>query len=367
MNKTTGAKVISGIMGTAALLNACAPAAAPDVPVVGNVARLNSAAEAGEEAKFDLEAPYEEREKEVFSSVAHVQGEFSFDQNVLTPPDEVFNLFGTAATYICAKPGFAFDEVLREEHYVNVSGDIKKSYSISMAELEKRKVTERSMVCSCATGMAVAQTRVKGIDVSDIIAMADLEEGVNTITFKGDEGYGLPLPLSYVQDKGAMLVYQIGGKDLPASQGAPLQVWMPETVAQYFTRRVTEIELTREETVPEVKGVDEQFRAKVGIVNRFKEEFQVGDQIRFEGYADDCGVAIASIEFSLDGGATWTSCETKNATSDRWVYWYFGYTAQMAGTFKLDVRARTMDGTVSPLYSSVVFTVIDKTADDVLL
>ena len=29
------------------------------------------------------------------------------------------------------------------------------------------------------------------------------------------------------------------------------------------------------------------------------------------------------------------------------------------GTFKLDVRARTADGTVSPLASSIVFTVED--------
>ena len=36
---------------------------------------------------------------------------------------------------------------------------------------------------------------------------------------------------------------------------------------------------------------------------------------------------------------------------------HFDYVAETAGTFKLDVRAVTEDGTVSPLASSVVFDV----------
>ena len=101
---------------------------------------------------------------------------------------------------------------------------------------------------------------------------------------------------------------------------------------------------------------DEQ-RAKVSILNRAEGEFAVGDQIAFEGYADDCGVAIAAVEFSLDGGETWTAYETPDASTNKWVYWYFTYDTQQAGTFRLDVRSRTADGKVSPMASSIVFTV----------
>lgn len=204
----------------------------------------------------------------------------------------------------------------------------------------------------------MANAQVTGVRVADILELAGVEEGANTITFRGDEGYGLPLPLDYVLEKDALLVWQIGGQDLPDSQGAPLQVWMPDTVAKYFTRRVMEIELTAEEEVPAVDAAADAYRAKVNIVNRMPEEsFAVGDQIIFEGYADDCGAAIAAVEFSLDGGETWTPCETKDATSERWVYWSFGYTTQAPGLYKMDVRARTAEGLVSPLASSVVFTV----------
>ena len=59
----------------------------------------------------------------------------------------------------------------------------------------------------------------------------------------------------------------------------------------------------------------------------------------------------------MDGGETFTTCETAGATGDAWVYWHFGYTAEAAGTYKLAVRAVAEDGTVSPLASREVFTV----------
>ena len=60
---------------------------------------------------------------------------------------------------------------------------------------------------------------------------------------------------------------------------------------------------------------------------------------------------------SLDGGKTWTTCETAGATPDKWVYWNFTYTAAQPGAYKLDARALTANGTVSPLASSIVFEV----------
>lgn len=345
-------KTVSALTGAAALLTGCAQQAAPAAPAAAAPVQEAAAPAAGLAGSLSL------RQDETYAKVANVQGEFSFRQDVLTPADEVFNLFGTAATAMCAKPGFAYGGVERENYYVNLRGSIKKSQSLSLAQLQKKGSATRTMACSCGTGSAVANAQVTGVRVADILELAGVEEGANTITFRGDEGYGLPLPLDYVLEKDALLVWQIGGQDLPDSQGAPLQVWMPDTVAKYFTRRVMEIELTAEEEVPAVDAAADAYRAKVNIVNRMPgESFAVGDQIIFEGYADDCGAAIAAVEFSLDGGETWTPCETKDATSERWVYWSFGYTTQAPGLYKMDVRARTAEGLVSPLASSVVFTV----------
>lgn len=348
MKKNTGVKALSCAVGICAVLGGTASVTLG--PLQGS--------ESGDVAvASEAQAPVtvQKRAAVEYNKVANVAGEFSFTQDELTPADEVFNLFGTAATSVCSKPGFAFDDVDRQDYFINVGGNVKKVYSVSLDELEDMDSTTLNMRCTCGMGGPIAMAQVKGVRVADMLSMTDIDPEVNTITFKDDSGYGLPLPLSYVTEKDALLVYQIGDKKL--SGNTPVQVWIPDTIAQYFTRRVTDIELSVSDSEPAVKGPDAQYRAKVNILNTLNDTFAVGDQISFEGYADDCGVPVTAVEFSLDNGETWTTFDTSSANSQDWVYWHFDYTANQAGIFKLDVRAVTEDGVVSPLASSVVFTV----------
>ena len=324
-------RVVSGVLGAASMMTAVAAQAEAAIPAL------------------------QEREAETYAKVANVKGDFHFHQDALTPADEVFNLFGTVATAACAKPGFAFEGIQAEDYYVNVKGTVKKAYSLTLEQIKAKEAKEEILKCSCLSGMAIAQAGVKGVKVSDIVEMAEIEEDTNTITFKSADGYGLAMPLQYVLDKEALLVYEIGGTELSAENGGQLQVWMPDTVAKYFTRQVTEIELTAQAEAPEVLAPEKTHQ--VSVVNRFRDNFKVGDMIGFEGYADDFNTPITAVEFSMDGGETWTTCPTENTTSRLWVYWHFDYQTEAAGTYKLDVRAVAADGTVSPLASSVVFTV----------
>ena len=324
-------KAFAGLTGAATLLTAVAAQAEAVAPAI------------------------EEREAETYAKVANVQGDFHFHQDELTPSDEVFSLFGTVATAACAKPGFAFEGVASEDYYVNIKGAVKKAYSLTLDQIKEREAQEQTMKCSCQSGMALATSSVIGAKVSDILEAAEVLEEANTITFKSADGYGLAMPLKYVLDKEALLVYKIGGTELTAENGGQLQVWMPETVAKYFTRQVTEIELSVEAEEAEV--IQPEQTHQVSIVNRFDNAFKVGDMIGFEGYADDFNTEITAVEFSMDGGETWTRCATENTTARLWVYWHFDYQAEAAGTYKLDVRAVAADGTVSPLAASVVFTV----------
>lgn len=291
-----------------------------------------------------------------YDKIANVSGNFSFCQDRVTPTDDVFNLFGTAATTICAKPGYAFDKVSYESYYLNIGGNVEKVYTIGLDEIEQMDAQMKKEIrCTCGMSPAVAMASVTGVKVSDMLSLVDIAPEVNTITFKDKDGYGLPLPLSYVTEKEAMLVYQIGDKKL--SDGERLQAWIPDTVAKYFTRAVTDIELSVSDELPKVEGPDADYRAKVSILNTVQDVFKVGDMISFEGYADDCGTQVTAVEFSLDGGKTWTAFDTTSSNTEDWVYWNFDYVTEKAGQFKLDVRAVTEDGTVSPLASSVVFNV----------
>ena len=286
-------------------------------------------------------------------AVANVQGTFSFDQNVVSPADTVFNLFGTVATGLCAKPGFAFEKAGEETVFVNVGGRVKKQQTYSLGQLKRRPATTRSALCACSTGGATAQASITGVPVAEMLQVAGVDEAANAISFRSADGYTQTLPLSYVLEKDAMLVYRIGDKDIPEGT----QVWMPGTVASYFTRQVVDIELLKSDQVPSVRKMPDEYRAQVSFVNSVEESFHVGDRIGFEGYADDLGSPIRAVEFSMDGGKTWTTYETRDTTAEKWVYWRFEFDAAQAGSFRLNVRARTADGTVSPLAASVDFRV----------
>lgn len=342
MKRSFGVKVLGCTMGATMVLGG-----------IGSM--MPNAALAGSSDKEEGPIDVRQRAAVDYDKVANVQGGFTFTQDTLTPADEVFNLFGTATTTICAKPGYAFDEVTHEDYYVNVGGVVDKVYSIGLDEIERMEAERKDMRCTCGMSPAVAMASVTGVKVSDLVEMAGVGAGANTITFKDKDGYGLPMPLSYVMEKEALLVYQVGDK--PFSDGERLQVWIPDTVAKYFTRAVAEIELSVSEEVPEVEGPDADYRAKVNILNTVSDSFKVGDLIAFEGYADDCGTKVTAVEFSLDGGETWTSFDTSSSNAEDWVYWHFDYTPEQAGIYKLDVRAVAEDGTVSPLGSSTVFEV----------
>lgn len=345
MKRSFGTKVLGCTVGAGMVFGALGSAVSPA-----------SALAFGESAVEEPVAVWQ-RAAVDYSKVAHVQGNFTFSQDQLTPSDEVFNLFGTAATVICAKPGYAFDEVSREEYFVNVGGNVEQVYSVSLDEIERMDKQMKQMRCTCGMSANIAMASVTGVKVSDMVELAGVGPEVNTITFKDKDGYGLPLPLSYVLEKEALLVYQIG--DRPLSNEERLQVWIPDTVAKYFTRAVADIELSVSDQAPEVEGPEAGQRAKVNILNTVRGGFRVGDLIAFEGYADDCGTQVVSVEFSLDDGVTWTSFDTTSSNTEDWVYWHFEYVPEDPGTYKLDVRAVTEDGTVSPLASSVVFDVME--------
>lgn len=347
-------KVAGVLTGASLLMTGCAAA----VPApCADVAKSNvTDAEPAKETPAWLGEMAAKEEKNVIK-VANISGQFAFNQDILTPDDEVFNLYGTVMTGLCATPAFAVEDREDYGYYINVGGKIEKAFTVNVAELAEENSESRIMKCSCSmSAQGLANARVMGIPLSAVLEMAQMEETVNCITVYGADGYGVPMPLTYAMEKEAMLVYQINGQKIGAENGGSVQLWMPEAVARYFTRNVTHIELSAEAREPEVLKAEDAYRAKINILNYADDvEFAAGETITLEGYADDFDVAIEAVEFSLDGGETWTTCETKDATTDRWVYWEFSFILNEPGDYEMTVRARTADGKESPLASTLAF------------
>ena len=348
MKKTRVAKTISGLAGAAALLASGTP-----VTTVSAESTDKGLLQELQVGAFSVEV--NQKAPEDCLKVANISGDFRFNQDMISPKDEIFSIFGTAVTGMCAKPWYAFENgnEAAGKYFVNVSGAMKHEYSISLSDLKKANAKTEIMKCSCSTGSSVVQTYVTGIPIECILSLAELDKDVNTLTLTGSDGYTASLPLSLVLKNNAMLVYQVGDEAFAEGQN---QFWMPRSVAKYFTRNVVDIKATREDSVPILDVGDPQQRAKVRVMNTGV-DCVLGETICFEGYADDCGSPIAAVEYSMDGGETWTIYETKDARADRWVYWTFSYKPENTGKFELLVRARTESGIASPLESSISFSV----------
>lgn len=353
----TARKVMAGMAGAVLLASGGAAAVAGLAPAVAD-AETQPTGAVHTVADHQIRSAWLAGDED-FTPVSNVEGSFTFNQDGVTPNDELFNVFGTAILSMCSKPAPELADELDgvANFYVNVGGHIQKNFTVNLADLDEDEQTVL-MGCSCATGSPFGQAAVVGVPLASVVGMAELEDGVNTVTAYGADGYGEPIPLQYALDKNALLVYRVNGEELKAAEGSSAQLWMPETVARYFTRNIASIELTREEVVPEVASVDPTYRNKIQVNNDADGcVFGVGDQITFEGVADDCGSPVVAVEFSFDGGATWTSCATEGATADKWVNWQFTTTFEQAGDYELTARARTADGVVSPLSATLAFEV----------
>ena len=73
-----------------------------------------------------------------------------------------------------------------------------------------------------------------------------------------------------------------------------------------------------------------------------------GHPVTVKGYAQDFGFPVSAVQFSCDGGCTWTTYETPNAESGVNVNWSFTFIPPEAGTYELLVRAVRDDGRISP-------------------
>ena len=87
---------------------------------------------------------------------------------------------------------------------------------------------------------------------------------------------------------------------------------------------------------------------------------KLGDTLVFEGYADDYGEHIAAVEFSLDGGTSWTAFDTGHSAPDLMVRWTYSYEPTKSGRYQLKVRSVSDDGRRSPQAALAEFYVEDE-------
>ena len=135
MNKPAQ-KIMAGVAGAVLLASGTGAALAAQQPATAEEGSRPAGA-THTVADLDIRAQWLGEESD-YVRVADVQGSFTFNQEGVTPNDELFNVFGTAILSMCSKPApeLAAEQDGVANYYVNVGGQVKENFTVNLSELD---------------------------------------------------------------------------------------------------------------------------------------------------------------------------------------------------------------------------------------
>lgn len=119
----------------------------------------------------DAQQRVDKKMADMLVRAANVQGDFAFDQGVLSSNADISNTFSKASTALCANMP-AYLETL-EAQPINVGGDVGNGFSATLSEIADDEGTESyELACSCASnpagGGAIVNANVEGVSLASI-------------------------------------------------------------------------------------------------------------------------------------------------------------------------------------------------------
>ncbi len=237
---------------------------------------------------------------------------------------------------------------------LRVSGLVGRQLSLRYPDLVALPATTEIVTLECISndvgGNLMSTGRFTGIPLRDLLTMAEPRAGAGAVNFQSTDGYTESLPLSVVMGEPDILVaHQLNGARLPDAHGFPARMVVPGRYGMKGPKWLEEIEVAASEG----GGFWEQQGWNAGTPVKTTSRFDSprdGALLRREPIAL-AGVAFAgqrgvqAVEWSADGGRTWTAADQRPPLSPlTWVLWHATWTPAREGAYSLTVRARDGSG-----------------------
>lgn len=193
---------------------------------------------------------------------------------------------------------------------------------------------------------AVSTARWGGAPLAVVLADSPPPDGTVEVLFEGADGFARSLPVEMARHPDVLLATAMNGEPLPMEHGGPVRLLVPGWYGMASVKWLTAIRYLREP----FRG---HFQVERYVIEgRPAREIQVRALItqvaegRVSGYAWSGAGAIASVELSGDGGATWFPAElVERAGRYAWTRWE----ASWRGQGELLARATDAAGNRQPL------------------
>jgi DMSO/TMAO reductase YedYZ molybdopterin-dependent catalytic subunit len=239
---------------------------------------------------------------------------------------------------------------------LSVGGAVDKPLKLTLAELRALPSTTEYVTLECISnnvgGGLISTGSFTGVRLSDLLAMASPRANGTWAAFKARDGYAESLPMSLIQGAPELLVaYDLDGAPLPEAHGYPARILLPGHYGMKGPKWLDSINLVDHESGGywEMQGWDHN--AVVKTTARFDVP-RDGDIVKL-GAVSLSGVAFAGtrgvskVEYSTDGGRSWTAADLKPPLSPlAWALWSAAWTPGREGSYQLQVRTTDSSGVV---------------------
>jgi len=237
---------------------------------------------------------------------------------------------------------------------LKVGGQVGRPLQLGYHDLQAIPATTQYVTLECISndvgGDLMSTGQFTGVPLRDLLTMAEPRAVAGAVNFRANDGYTESLPLSVVMSSPEIMVaHQLDGAPLPDEHGFPARMLIPGRYGMKGPKWLEQIDVAAAEGGGfwEQQGWDEQ--AVVRTTSRFDSP-QSGGVVRL-GAIMLAGVAFAgkrgveSVEWTADGGRTWTQADLRPPLSPlTWVLWTATWTPAREGVYELQVRAHDGGG-----------------------
>jgi DMSO/TMAO reductase YedYZ molybdopterin-dependent catalytic subunit len=237
---------------------------------------------------------------------------------------------------------------------LRVGGLVGRALRLSHQDLQAVPATTQYVTLECISndvgGDLMSTGRFTGVPLRDLLTMAEPRPGAAAVNFRASDGYTESLPLPVVMSSPEIMVaHQLDGAPLPDLHGFPARMLIPGRYGMKGPKWLEEIDVAAAEGGGfwELQGWDQQ--AVVRTTSRFDTPqdsavLRLG-QITLAGVAFAGRRGVQAVEWSADGGRTWSPADLKPPLSPlTWVLWTASWTPFGEGVHTLQVRAHDGGG-----------------------
>ncbi len=278
---------------------------------------------------------------------------------------------------------------------LTVGGHVRQPLRLTLDELKARPATTVAVTLECAGNgrsrlaprphsqpwvyEAVGTAEWTGTPLRGVLDEAGVTDGAATVVFTGhdrgvqgdvEQQYERSLSLADARHGEVLLAYAINGQPLPPQHGFPLRLivpgWYGMTHVKWL-RSITVIDRTfegyqqarayhyrRDESdpgEPVTRMLPRALMVPPGMPDFMSRLRYVEPRVHdVEGRAWSGRGEVVKVEFSSDGGATWSAAELEPARSRHaWRRWTVRWDASAPGEYELCARATDSAGNVQPV------------------